>query len=248
MDEKTQSHQEVEYNLNEAIRVRGDIYAFLSRGYKKEVDEDYLRNIEEIVPALERLSADSEDEVLNDGVKCLKEFVGSIQDRPEMLEELNRRYTTLFLGVGYKDTVDHVNPFESVYLSPEHLVMQEQRDEVVEFYARFGMGVNKEDFKEPEDHICAELSFISGMSNLTLTDLGEGDTKEAVEKLKAQKEFMFGHLLRWVHLLCKDLREAAKEGFYKSLADITMGFVRMDIKFLEGMIEMIEEQNKKKVS
>ena len=209
------------------------------------MDEEYLKNIEDIVPALEVLSADSEDEVLNDGVKGLKEFAGSIKDRAEMLEELNRRYTTLFMGVGYKDTVEHVNPFESVYLSPEHLVMQEQRDEVVEFYARFGMGVDKEDFKEPEDHICAELSFISGMSNLTLKDLSEGDTKEAVEKLKAQKEFMYGHLLRWVHLLCKDLREASKEGFYKSLADITMGYVRMDIKFVEGMIEMIETEEKK---
>ena len=244
MDEKTQSHQEVEHNLNEAIRVRGDIYAFLSRGYKREADEEYLKNIEEIVPAFERLSTDSEDEVLNDGVECLKEFAESIKDRTETLEELNRRFTTLFMGVGYKDTVDHVNPFESVYLSPEHLVMQEQRDEVVEFYARFGMGVNKEDFKEPEDHICAELSFISGMSNLTLKDLSEGDTQEAVEKLKAQKEFMYGHLLRWVHLLCKDLREAAKDGFYKSLADITMGYVRLDIKFIEGMIDMMEEQHK----
>ena len=243
MSEKTQLLEEVEHDINEIIRVRGDIYAFLSRGFKKEVDEEYLKDIEEIIPAFEMLSKDSEDEVLNNGVQRLKEFAVTMQDRTEALEELNRRYTTLFLGVGYKDTVEHVNPFESVYLSPEHLVMQEQRDEVVEFYARFGMGVS-DDFKEPEDHICAELSFISGMCRLVLDDFSKGDMKEAAEKLKAQREFMYGHLLRWVHLLCKDLREAAKDGFYNSLADITMGFVRLDIKFLEGMIETLEEQHK----
>jgi TorA maturation chaperone TorD len=244
MDTKKQSEQEVEHNINEVIRVRRDIYAFLSRGYKKEVDEGYLKSIEEIIPALEVLSKDSEDEVLNNGVKSLKEFAESIKNREEVIEDLNRKFTTLFLGVGYKDTVEHVNPYESVYLSPEHLVMQEQRDEVVEFYARYGMGV-ADDFKEPEDHLSAELSFISGMCNLAYTDLENGDAKEAVEKLKAQKEFMFGHLLRWVHLLCKDLREASKDGFYNSLADLTMGYVRMDIKFLEGVIEVMEEENKK---
>jgi len=243
MNEKSQSQQEVEHNMNEVIRVRGDIYAFLSRGYKKDVDEGYLKDIEGIVPAFERLSTDTEDEVFKNGVECLKEFVGSIKDRAGVLEELNRRYTTLFLGVGYRDTVEHVNPFESVYLSPERLVMQEQRDEVMEFYARYSMGVS-DDFKEPEDHLSAELSFISRLCELALDDLNNDDIKGALEKLKAQKEFMYGHLLRWVHLLCTDLREASKDGFYRCLADITMGYARMDIKFLEGMIEMLEEQNK----
>ena len=243
MSEESHFLQDVEHDINEVMRVREDIYAFLSRGFKKEVDEDYLKDIKEIVPAFEVLAADSEDEVLDGGVKSLKEFVESLPGKTDVLEELSRRYATLFLGVGYKDTVEHVNPFESVYLSPEHLVMQEQRDEVVEFYARYGMGVS-DDFKEPEDHVCAELSFISGMCRLVLDDFSKGDMKEAAEKLKAQKEFMYGHLLRWVHLLCKDLREASKDGFYNSLADITMGFVRLDIKFLEGMIETLEEQHK----
>ncbi len=246
MEEKAVSEQEVEHNVNEVIRIRRDIYAFLSRGFKKEVDEDYLKNIEEIVPALETLSKDSEDEVLNNGVKTLREFTESIKkaSREETLEELNRRFTTLFLGVGYKDTVEHVNPFESVYLSPERLVMQEQRDEVLEFYARFGMGV-ADDFKEPEDHLCAELSFVSGLCNLALADLDKDEAKEAIEKLKAQKEFMYQHLLKWVHLLCKDLREAAKDGFYLALADLTMGYLRMDIKFLDELIEVMVELEKK---
>jgi len=36
--------------------------------------------------------------------------------------------------------------------------MQEQRDEVLEFYANMALEYN-ENFKEPEDHIAAELSF-----------------------------------------------------------------------------------------
>ena len=243
MSKKLQPQEEQEYSINEVVRLRGDIYAFLSRGYKKEVDEGYLKDIKEIVPAFERLSIDTEDEVFTNGVVCLKDFVASLEGREDVLEDLNRRYTTLFLGVGYRDSVEHVNPFESVYLSPERLVMQEQRDEVMEFYARFGMGVS-DDFKEPEDHMAAELSFIGRLCELALDDLNNDDIKNALEKLRAQKEFMFGHLLRWVHLLCSDLREAAKDGFYKCLADITMGYARLDIKFLEGLIEMVEEQGK----
>src|SRR5208283_4260132 len=205
MNEKTQTEQETEYNINEVIRVRGDIYGFLSRGYRKAVDEGYLKDIEEIVPAFEMLTADTEDEVLKNGARGLKEFVGSIKDRTGLLEELNRGYTTLLLGVV---SVNVPFPCESVYLSQAHLVMQEQRDQVLEFYKKYNMGV-VEDFKNPEDHVSAELSFISRLCELTLEALGNDDMEGALEKLKAQKEFMYGHLLRWVHLLCANLRKAA---------------------------------------
>ncbi len=248
MDKGLKEEQEAEYNINEVIRVRGDIYGFLSRGFRKAIDEGYLKDIEEIVPAFDMLTADTEDTVLKNGAMCLKAFSGSIKNTPEVLEELNRQYSTLLLGI----VSEHMSfPCESVYLSPAHMVMQEQRNEVLEFYTKHNSGV-VDDFKNPEDHVSAELSFISRLCALTLEDLGNDDMKGALEKLKAQKEFMYAHLLRWVHLLSTDLKKAAKAefkgGFYECLADLTMGYARIDIKFLDGLIEMMEEQEKDKLS
>jgi len=94
------------------------------------------------------------------GVENLEKYINGITDIDEEIEEKARRFCTLFLNVSPNDVVKHVHPFASVYLSPERLVMQEQRDEALEFYARFGLGVD-ENFKEPEDHVAAELSFLS---------------------------------------------------------------------------------------
>jgi len=75
-----------------------------------------------------------------------------------------------------------------------------------------------------------------------LNDLNNGDMTNAVEKLKGHVEFMEKHLLKWVHLFGTDLREADEGGFYGALADLTMGFGRIDYKFLKEFIEYLEEE------
>jgi len=88
----------------------------------------------------------------------LDDFIKSIKDKDlkEVEQDLAVEYAGLFLNM----RLVSVAPFESVYTSPEHLLMQEARDEVLSEYRREGLDKVK-DFKEPEDHIALELGFMA---------------------------------------------------------------------------------------
>jgi TorA maturation chaperone TorD len=228
--------------LKDIVGLRRNLYGFLARGYASEIDKTYLEQIKELLPVLKDFANNFDDQMFIVGVENLEKYINGITDIDEEIEDKARRFCSLFLNVSPNDVIKHVHPFESVYLSPERLVMQEQRDEVLEFYAKYGLGVD-ENFKEPEDHIAAELSFLSVLNEQVLNDLNNGDTQNAIEKLKGHLEFMEKHLLKWIHLLGMDLRNADEGGFYGTLADLTMGFARIDYKFLKEFIEYLEEES-----
>ena len=54
--------------------------------------------------------------------------------------------------------------------------MQEQRDQVLGFFYLQGIG-KEPDFKEPEDHISAEMNFMSLLSRQTYDAILENDEK-----------------------------------------------------------------------
>lgn len=240
MSEVNNENNLQEIEIQNIVGLRSNMYGLLSRGYSKEIDETYINQIKKMLPVLKEFQNNFEDEMFSTGVNKLEKYVENIVDMKEEIEEQARRFATIFLNVSPNDMIKHVHPYASVYLSAEKLVMQEQRDEALEFYARFGLGVDK-NFKEPEDHIAAELSFLSMLNDLILKDITEKKLKSAYDKLQGHKEFMEKHLLKWIHLMGTDLRKADENGFYGILADLTMGFVRIDYKFLREFIEYIKE-------
>jgi len=231
-----------QFDLKKIVDLRGDVYAFFSRGISREIDKNYLEWLRNFLPLLDEIGKQNSDGLYLAGVKGLRDFVDNIGDEDELIEEYARKFTSLFLNVSPNDVLPHIHPFESVYLSAEKLVMQDQRDEVVEFYARFGLGVDK-GFKEPEDHIAAELSFISSLNTQMSGDLaGSASISVVAEKLEAQKEFMETHLLRWVHLMGEDLKKADENGFYGSMSDAMLGYIRIDYNFLKELVEYVKNE------
>jgi len=223
--------------IKNVINLRSEIYGFLSRGFSMEIDSEYLARIRSFLPVLEEFGKQTSDELYLNGVGKLHEFIRDADDETETIEKNATKYATVFLNVSPNDVVQHVHPYESVYLSAEKLVMQDQRDEVVEFYVKHGLGVHK-NFKEPEDHIAAELSFLCSLNEKIVSEFGgEPVSNAVVYGLTEQQRFMKEHLLRWVHLMCHDLKKADPDGFYSALADLVMGFVRVDYGYLQEMIE-----------
>ena len=233
----------IDLNKNEVENIIGltsNIYGFLARGYLKEVDEDYFKKIKNILPVFQHLESCSGDENLSIGVRKLESYFVGIADIQKEIEKQSTMFTTLFLNVSPDDSIKHIHPFESVYLSPDRLVMQDQRDEVEEFYSRYGLGVI-DGFREPEDHIAAELSFLSKLNELILADLVNDNHEATLNKLKGQQEFMEQHLLKWVHIMCAELKEACGEGFYNILAELTIGYIRTNYKFMLSFIDYLNE-------
>jgi TorA-specific chaperone len=230
----------VELNVfQNATRLRDFVYSFLSRGYLKEADEKYLSDMNNNLDLLSDYNTNTNEQMLSKGIETMRNLLSKADSFSDLAEELAFKYATLFLNVSPNDVVSHVHPYESVYLSPNNLVMQEQRDEVLELYAEFQLGVTKE-FKEPEDHIAVELAFLQKLNELVYRSLEEGNLDEAVSILKAHRKFMEQHLLRWVHLLGRDLLSADADGFYAALAHMTMGFVKVDYSYVSEMVEYLE--------
>lgn len=228
-------------DIQNTTNLRSLLYSFLSRSYAKEVDGEYLSKINSTIDMLKSYNEIAEDVMLEKGIRIMEHFLGKAENQNDLMEELALRYTTLFLNVSPNDVIKHVHPYESVYLSPDKLVMQEQRDEVLKFYDEFQVGV-ADDFKEPEDHIAVELAFLQKLNKKILSDLSENNISDAVNKFKSHRDFMNMHLLKWVHLLGKDLMIADSEGFYDGLANITLGFVRQDYMYVQDAIEYFENE------
>jgi putative dimethyl sulfoxide reductase chaperone len=150
-----------------------------------------------------------------DPLSELKEAIDNIDLNSEQeLEDLLWEYTRLFIGP-YKLLCP---PWESVYMSPKRLMMQEACDEVVGVYAEMGLAIDNPDVMP--DHIGVELNFLAVLHGKMMSD--QGGTSSYVD---TAKRFLDEHLLRWVPQFTIDMEEAADSALYKSLAEVTRIFI-----------------------
>ncbi len=237
---KTEITEDINIDLFNITAIRRTVYSFISRGFSHEIDQAFLDQAREHLPMLKELKEKAEDSDYIDGISSMETFLGSIGDDKELIEEYARRFVSVFLHIS--NDSNNVDPYESVYLSPEKLIMQEPRDRVVEFYAEYGHGVTDK-FKEPEDHIAAELGFLASLNGEILKDIESGkEMAEIVKKLEGQLEFMKKHLLLWLPMLSRDLEKTDPEGFYSILGKFSHGFCRIDALFLEDLLEFLQSK------
>ena len=111
--------------------------------------------------------------------------------------------------------------WESVYFNESRLVFQKQTLEVRDWYARFGLQIERLN-KEPDDHLGLELSFIAHLASRALQVM-EGDAKTFDEFLQAQRDFLSDHLLRWGPAWAKLVKQHAETDFYRGIAHLTQG-------------------------
>lgn len=142
--------------------------------------------------------------------------------------ELAAEYVRVFLGM----SKNPIAPYESVYTSPAHLLMQEARDEVVALYRREGFAIDAEEHL-PEDHLAFELGFMAGLCRRTAEACEAGRPEEAERLLEAQRRFVGSHLQNWVPQFVGDMRERVNTPFYAALASLLDEFVAAEAEWLE---------------
>ena len=203
--------------MEEMLRQRALIYNLLSKLYLKETDEKLL----ELLKAFDYAAFD-EDTELDRGFRMLGKAVNKTS--PFTLVELARDYARSFFGAGLPRN-SGAYPYESVYTSKDHILMQEARDEVVRCYQDEMLGRSQE-FSEPEDHIAFELEFMSKLCEKAADAAAAGDDEMMKSYLSKQKSFFNDHLNVWIPDFCDDLEKLTKEQFYKAAALITRGFLK----------------------
>ncbi|WP_302719129.1 molecular chaperone [uncultured Senegalimassilia sp.] len=172
----------------------------------------------------------------------LSEFVTMIgeSDLDQVTQDVRSEFCALFLNM----SAHPVFTSESVYLSGNHMIMQEQRNQVLEVYNAHHLSVDKESFDWPEDHISMEVLFMAHLCQLesdscrSLMEEAGDDLALAASRLDsaaaAQKAFFTEHLDQWVPMFVEELSRYAETLFYQGVAEY-LG------EFLDGERELLNE-------
>ncbi|MGI1659788.1 MAG: TorD/DmsD family molecular chaperone [Desulfitobacterium sp.] len=205
---------------------RETMYRFLGRLYVVEVDQELLNQMKSM-----SFPAESNDAELSKGYRRLEEYLQKPGIDP--LTDLAVDYAKIFLGAGTNAYVAY--PYESVYTSPERLIMQDARDQVVALYRAKELDICKP-LNFPEDHIALELEFMAYLCLETQKALATQNLIAVSACLKEQLNFLLRHLLNWVPGFCADVEKYAETAFYKATAQITQGYLRLERILLEDLI------------
>lgn len=206
---------------------RENMYRFLGRLYKVEVDITLLHQLKNMVFPVE-----TGEKEMDEGYQLLKDYLQHLGMDP--ITDLAVDYARVFLGAGVYEGIV-ANPYESVYTSPEHLIMQDARDEVLAAY--WAKGLDKRDsLNVPEDHISLEFEYMAFMCRETHSALKDTDWRKISGSLMEQAEFLEQHLLNWIPDFCEDIIKCSETDFYIGIAKITNGFLRMEKNLLAELI------------
>ena len=182
-----------------------------------------LGGLLEECPTLELLATLSEDPALGDLAahfgrelaEGLSAMQADLRRGPDARVAVRRDYTALFIGPRKK----LAPPWESVYRSPDRLVMQEPEREVVRAYASERVGFEGMGGHRPADHVALELQFVALMLERSAR------SRSARASLR---RFLDQHLLQWLPALAADVKLHAKTEFFRGLAQALEGLCAME--------------------
>ena len=198
------------------VEARAVTYSFLSGMFLREVSQDFLERLAAEPPHL--------------GGELEGFAVGlATADLSTVRRDAAAEFAALLLGM----SADPVHPYESVYTSPERLMMQDARDEVLALYRSQGLG-RVGDLNIPEDHAGIELEFMARLCRKELDAMTGGDEGAVWDVRRTQQTFVRDHLLVWMPRMCDDLEARAKSGLYRGLAQMTRRFLSLEREELDA--------------
>lgn len=209
------------------ISNRENMYRLLGRFYRVEVDQTFLNQMKSM-----EFPAECVEKELVEGYRMLEHYLRGAGSDP--LTDLAVDYAKAFLGAGIAKG-DVAYPYESVYTSPERLVMQDARDQVVAIYRSKGLN-GAQGLDVPEDHVALELEFMVHLCHEAQDAIAASDWPAVSASLKEQESFLRQHLLNWIPDFCTDVQKCAETEFYQAAAKITNGYLRMEQVLVEGLI------------
>jgi TorA maturation chaperone TorD len=207
---------------------RGHLYALLGLAYYREPTREFIQGLVEFDPFSQSPFL-AVDEQMARGLRLvsasLEPFRGGVSNR--RLEGLQGDHCQLFVGSG----MPMAPPWESFYRTEEGLMVSNHTLEVRAFYERFGL-VSERKEQEPEDHIGLELEFMACLCDRHMECLRKRDVGQANVIVNGQRDFLDGHLLRWVSRFCEEVDRFAWSDFFRGMARFTEGFLAWDRRLL----------------
>lgn len=151
-------------------------------------------------------------------------------------------YARVFLSAGVNDGIT-AEPYESVFTSEEHLLMQDARDDALRIYRANGVDVDGS-LRLPEDHLGLELEFLSIMAQRTADVLRAEslDGEELVRLARVQAGFLKVHILNWIDQLAEKVDEFARLPLYPAMMRIIIAYAQDDASLMDELAESASAQ------
>ncbi|MEY8461100.1 molecular chaperone TorD family protein [Eggerthellaceae bacterium 24-137] len=213
--------------LAELCDQRAALYGIVSRLFLSEVDDELLAHMRSTP-----FPVHTGNESLDCGYALIVSYLSHTGD--EAAHDLAIDYVRTFIG-SENTAFSAAYPFESVYTSEKRLLMQEARDEVAAIFKAEGFTVVA-GWRDPEDHIGLELSYMQMMSQWCAKVLREGREESARQLLEKQRNFMADHIISWVPMMLDDMREKTQTDFYRGLSFLTEGLLMTDAELLDDVL------------
>lgn len=128
-------------------------------------------------------------------------------------DELLKEYSRLFIGPFQLDAP----PFGSVYLESGGRLMGASTAEVSDLYRQCGLDLSP-DFKNPPDHVAAELEFLA---YLYYRENNGQEAKETDFFREQRERFLLCHIGAWFPDLDENIKEHSQLDFYCELSQLT---------------------------
>ncbi len=157
-----------------------------------------------------------------DALEGLRERLKAGEEaRPELLLDLQRDYTRLFINAFPKMVAP---PYSSVYLDGKGKVWGESTSWVNNLYHEAGLEI-AEEFHNIPDHIAAELNFAAFLLS--------GSGNEDGTNLRLYEKLVVEHLALWAPPFLQRVIEGARQPFYALLAKLVLRLVEEERGRLE---------------
>ena len=156
--------------LAEVNAARKGFYEFLASMYKLELTDEQIGT-------LTKQDLPTDAEYVGAGYATVKEYLRHRDSGTR--QELAVDYARVFLCAGMYEQL-MAPPYESVYTSEEHLLMQDARDSAVAFYLGEELGLPA-DNTTPEDHLSFEFQFMAKLIERAGAALDAGDEARYAE-------------------------------------------------------------------
>ena len=203
----------------ESAENRQNFYGLLACIYRKEADALLLEGMKGLA-----FAGEDAESLFGRGACELDAYLGGLQ--PNARTDLAVDYARVFLGAGIA-TSEAAYPYESVYTSEDHLVMQEAHDAMGALLRSSGLAC-KGSPNEPADHIALELDYMAHLVGQGLCAAEAGNGEAVSSSVASQLAFLREHLLNWVPSFAHDVERYAETGFYRGIGKMTLGFLEMD--------------------
>jgi TorA maturation chaperone TorD len=204
-------------DLMETLTAEALVFGYLNRVFYEKPKAEFL-NMQKSEALFAHWPLEVDDESTVTGLKIMGDFTDSWE--PKMLDTLKHDYRRLFIGPGHIPAP----PWESVYLSIDGLVYEEQTMAVRKFYARYDLQSPKR-YKEPDDHFGLEMAFLAHLCTVALASMQVEDATCLESHLGAQRDFLKEHVLLWAPTFLKRVIDHAQTAYYRGAAYLALGSI-----------------------